>query len=114
MPISAVFCEKCKKYTCIGCRDKPGLGSRGATVQKSPEITVNNCCENRKLFGIWALLSVFDETELSVQNQRIKNAPKGYSHSNAGEGTGYASGWYFANRSSLGDPNPARDLSFSQ
>lgn len=62
MPVSVVLCNKCKKYTCVDCRQKPALGSKAITIRKSPEVTISNCSENGKLFGIWVLLSAFDES----------------------------------------------------
>jgi hypothetical protein len=91
-PISAVLCTKCRRYTCIGCRRKPALGSKSVTVHKEPEIKVKNCCEGGRLFGIWILLSAFDEAELPVQKQATQKAPKSSGPPSAGKGTGYASG----------------------
>jgi hypothetical protein len=85
-------------------------------VQKNPEVTVTNCCENGKLFGIWALLSAFDEAELSVQKQTAQNASESYNHPIAGKGTGYSTGRaaFPFNWRSLSDPYSTSHLSFSQ
>jgi len=80
MPLSAFLCNKCKKYTCVGCRQKLALGSKAITILKSPEVTISNCCENGKIFGIWVLLSAFDESELLFQKQTIESTPSSYHH----------------------------------
>jgi hypothetical protein len=116
-PISAVLCTKCRRYTCIGCRRKPALGSKSVTVHNEPEIKVNNCCEGGRLFGIWILLSAFDEAELSVQKQATQKAPKSSGPPSAGKGTGYTSGWGMGLRPlqrSMWDQYSALDLSVQQ
>lgn len=116
MPVSAVLCNKCKKYTCVGCRQKPALGSKAITIRKSPEVTISNCCENGKIFGIWVLLSAFDESELLFQKQTIESTPSSYHRQPAfkGTGTGYASGRASTNRYQMWNPYAASGLSFPQ
>jgi hypothetical protein len=116
-PISAVLCTKCRRYTCIGCRRRPALGSKSVTVHEEPEIKVNNCCEGGWFFGIWILLSAFDEAELSVQKQATQKAPKSSGPPSAGKGTRYASrlgmGLNLLRRP-MWDQYPAPDLSVQQ
>jgi hypothetical protein len=87
MPLSALLCKKCRKYTCVGCGEKPVTGSQSVTVDKKSGIMVSTCCENGKLFGAWILLSAFDEIELSVQGQKTQH-PQSRSRPSAGKGTG--------------------------
>ncbi len=87
--ISGILCKKCMKYTCIGCRGKPQLEPNS---NNTPIATVNHCCDQGRLFGIWALLSTFDEAALSVQKQAAEKVQTNYSHFPAGKGTGYKAG----------------------
>lgn len=96
--IPAILCQKCKKYTCIGCRGKPVDGSKAITTLAG---TVNNCCDQGKLFGIWALLSTFDDAELSVQKSSTNKVQQSHRHLQAGTGTGYNTGYVIYGRYTL-------------
>lgn len=66
--LSAVLCKKCKKYTCVGCRKKPMPASKSIAIHTTPEVIIQSCCEAGNTFAIWALLSMFDEAELSAEH----------------------------------------------
>jgi hypothetical protein len=81
--------KNCQKWTCIGCHQRPTLGSK--TIPTSVA-HVNHCCDKGRLFGIYILLSRFDEVELQLHQDTAKKEMKRWSTiSRAGTGTGYAS-----------------------
>ncbi|KAG4441443.1 hypothetical protein IFR05_003049 [Cadophora sp. M221] len=85
-PISGIFCKRCKKYTCIGCRKKPSLGNKPIST---PAAQVNNCCDRGRLFGIWILLARFDELEVEVRRDSSKQVQAERAPCQPGEGVGY-------------------------
>ncbi|CAG8957404.1 hypothetical protein HYFRA_00011385 [Hymenoscyphus fraxineus] len=60
--LSTLQCPKCKRDTCIGCRQKPAsIGLVGKIQEGAKKYRIRNCCGNGKLFSIWAFLSLMDE-----------------------------------------------------
>lgn len=56
--------------------------------------TVNYCCSQSRLFGIWILLCRFDEVELQLQERGVENAQRNASRVEEDTGTGYTGGFY--------------------
>lgn len=84
--LSGILCQKCQKWTCIGCRGKPTLASKTIST---PAAAINHCCDQGRLFGIYILLSRFDEVEFTLQS-KAAGAPGRRKPSRADKGTGYA------------------------
>ncbi|KAF8864426.1 hypothetical protein BDZ45DRAFT_685202 [Acephala macrosclerotiorum] len=85
--ISGIWCKKCQKFTCSGCRGKPKLGRK--TIP-TPVAAINHCCDEGRLSGIYVLLSRFDEVELLLQQGAAEMARKNASRMTGDKGTGYS------------------------
>jgi hypothetical protein len=85
--IPGIYCNKCKKDTYIGYGGKPTLGKKSVVT---PFATVNNCCNQGSLFGIWIFLSVFDKVELEVQRKALENTQTSPGLTRDDTGTAYA------------------------
>ncbi|KAE8449676.1 hypothetical protein EG329_007451 [Mollisiaceae sp. DMI_Dod_QoI] len=108
--ISGVWCRSCKKWTCFGCRGKPTLGKNTTTT---PIASINHCCNQGRLFGIWILLARFDEVELQLQAKAAETARKNASRIRRDTGIGYShdnSRPFFDWNSSPSDPRQQDDL----
>lgn len=100
--ISGLSCSKCYTATCAGCGFEPVLGQDNVFTSAG---VVNTCCPRGRLFGIWLLLSHFDEQEIMAKQMEsrpksVKPAkkPKSYPYMPPGHfaeanGIGYAGGW---------------------
>ncbi|RDL38301.1 uncharacterized protein BP5553_02641 [Venustampulla echinocandica] len=82
--ISGIYCNKCKRFTCIGCRGKPRLGKISYCAL---DAVVNNCCPHGRLFGSWLLLCRFDEVEL--QHKAAEDLQRRGPKAPLDNGTGY-------------------------
>lgn len=85
--VSAIYCEKCRSLTCIGCHGKPVLGKGNMST---PIAVINHCCEQGRLFGIWIFLCIFDDNELLQQNRALGNAKKNENRARTDSGVGYS------------------------
>ncbi|CAG8977065.1 hypothetical protein HYALB_00005773 [Hymenoscyphus albidus] len=75
--LSTLQCRKCKRDTCIGCRQKPasiGLVTKFQEGEKKYRIL--NCCGNGKLFSVWAFLSLMDEEAERELGGNLDAVPK--------------------------------------
>lgn len=63
--ICVVKCPSCSAETCVGCGETP-VYSAPKSVR---EYNMCWCCTNGRLFGIWVLLSRYDDVELHLQGQ---------------------------------------------
>lgn len=94
--ISQLFCKKCPLSTCAGCGGNPTF-SKNMTF--TPLGVVDHCCHGGRLFGIWLLLSIFDEDELkqkktSISVRKPESQPKGPKKAAVPSGVGYGGAGY--------------------
>ncbi len=91
--ISELTCGNCHLSICVGCGRQPDLSGNNIFT---PVGVVNHCCQEGKIFGIWLLLTWFDDEELARKKasseKKLKPQPK---HSQPGasgsSGIGYTS-----------------------
>ena len=100
--ISGLSCSKCYAATCAGCGFEPSLGQDNVFTSAG---VVNTCCPRGRLYGVWLLLSHFDEQEISARKvesrprpSKVVKKPKAYPYMPPGtmteaNGIGYAGGW---------------------
>lgn len=69
--ICALTCpnNNCRALTCLGCGDKPREG-KFVGKHKIDGLVVDWCCEDGRMFAIWALLCRYDHMELKLQLQQ--------------------------------------------
>jgi len=92
--ICAVACSnpKCGAYTCLGCGEKPRVGSNASQLEG---LTLDWCCDYGRLFAIWLFLARYDQVELQIQAkqaEKMAEAQRGAKRSREthGKGVGYA------------------------
>ncbi|KAI4253046.1 MAG: hypothetical protein LQ352_003938 [Teloschistes flavicans] len=91
-PATGVTC-KCGATTCLGCAMKPRLGDVKFMAEYEG-VKLDWCCDKGGVFVAWVVLCEYDNIELSLQANSLKNqaALKQYPKQKApGGGTGYCS-----------------------
>ncbi|KAF4636254.1 hypothetical protein G7Y89_g1827 [Cudoniella acicularis] len=91
--LTGLVCPTCGTETCIACGKKPSLSAENLFT---PLGVINHCCQESRAFGVWLLLSRFDDEERRVRD-RIKVASASNTtsgkpgNSSKSNGVGYAS-----------------------
>jgi hypothetical protein len=88
--ISKVYCKVCTTLTCLGCGKKP-------TQTKTTVVTsigsLNHCCEEARLLGIWLILCRFDREELQLRAASSDSKKQDEANLSKDSGVGYEAGY---------------------